>query len=180
MSAYGIFCSWPMSLPPYCWSSIHFSWCCHGSAAALSTSKATVSSPPVTLCSPGHGRVAAIMSLAVTLLSHILSGGKQERVQRPHLNQAASAPLVCADNSPCSLGRSTKHANPQDIIIHTRQQNSISCSSSKNSSLHGMFFIEGTYSSITLFIFNQCIFATTLIFGQYKLKLIKKNSLILT
>lgn len=78
-------------------------------------------SPPVTLESPGHSCVAAIMSLAVTLLSYILCGGKQERVQRPHFNRAASPALVCVDSYACGLSRSTKHANQQDIIINTRQ-----------------------------------------------------------
>lgn len=128
------------TVPPYCWSSIHFFWCIHGPDSALSSPDWTEwahrrqrSSPPVTLYSPSHSRVAAIMSLSFTLLSHFLSGGKQERVQRPHLNQAASTALVCVDNYPCSLCRSTKHANQQDI--NTRQIKRLS-SSWKNSSSH--------------------------------------------
>lgn len=90
----------------------------HGLDCALNSShliehRRQQSSPPVTLYSPGRSCVAAIMSLAVTMLAYILSDGKQERVQRPHLNQAASTALVCVGSYACSLSRSPTTWKPR-------------------------------------------------------------------
>lgn len=59
-------------------------------------------SPPVTLYSPGHSCAAAIMSLAVALMSLILPGGKRERAQRPHLIWVVSTTAAHLGNYACN------------------------------------------------------------------------------